>query len=172
MHEGRHFLYALNISPSWSEPHQPDSGTFRSTPNRRRLKVTLRISLREIFSCQQTQWTQMNILQNCTPLCVGMLFMNAETTAKVSHIYNFSRTADFKPVVKTIRRRPKASIMDHPDVSYKVVHRNGGCATAPEEIKALRIHYEFQFPKRYSWSTEHSRSKSSSHNHQSDRKIK
>ncbi len=76
--------------------------------------------------------------------------MNVKTTMKVPHIYNFSRTADFKHVVKTIRRRPKASIMDHPDVSYKVVHRNGGCTTTPKEIKALGIYCEFKFLKRYS----------------------
>jgi hypothetical protein len=76
--------------------------------------------------------------------------MNVETIAKVPHIYNFSQTVDFKPVDKIIRRWPKASILDHPDMSYKVVHRNGGCTTAPEEIKALEIHCEFKFPKRYS----------------------
>jgi hypothetical protein len=28
MHEGRHFLYALKISSSWSERHQPESGSL------------------------------------------------------------------------------------------------------------------------------------------------
>ncbi len=73
--------------------------------------------------------------------------MSVETTTKVPHIYNFSRTANFKPVVKTIRRWPKASIMDHPYVSYKVVHINGGYSIAPKETKTFGIHYEFKFPK-------------------------
>jgi hypothetical protein len=42
MHEGRHFLYALNISPSWSEPHQPESGSLSKHAKQEKAKSNIK----------------------------------------------------------------------------------------------------------------------------------
>jgi hypothetical protein len=170
---GRHFLYALKISPSWSERHQPESGSLSKHAKQEKAKSNMKNLTPKKIQLSADALDANETSSKIAHLCVGGCYSWMQRQQRKCHIsITFPELQISKPVVKTIRRRPKASIMDHPDVSYKVVHRNGGCTTAPEEIKALKIHCEFKFPKRYSWSTEHSRSKSSSHNLQRDRKIK
>jgi hypothetical protein len=42
MHEGLHFLYASNISPSWSEPHQPESGSLSKHAKQEKAKSKMK----------------------------------------------------------------------------------------------------------------------------------
>ncbi len=42
MHEGRHFLYALKTSPSWSERHQPESGSLSKHAKQEKAKSNMK----------------------------------------------------------------------------------------------------------------------------------